>query len=133
MTSPFALWEDPLQRRANYYTSENKIDSTLYVLRALSLPNEGGQKCRVIVSHFHTHYVIMPNDYNNLANTLILGTRSARNALIFRNEKSCIAVNAAHQHIFTCYKSTCNLLFLQNHMEIADPFLFPILSSPITL
>lgn len=85
MTSPFGLTEDPLQRGANYYTSENKIDSTLYVLRAINLQDEGGQKCRVIVSHFHTHYVIMPNDYNNSVNTFILGTSPARTALIFLN------------------------------------------------
>lgn len=85
MTSPFGLFEDPLERRDNYYTSENKIDSTLYAHRALNLQDEGGQKCRVIVSHFHTHYVIMPNDYNNSVNTFILGTCPARTALISLN------------------------------------------------
>lgn len=66
-----SLWSwGSTPERDNYYASENKIDLT-QVLRLLNLQDEGEQKCRVIVSHFHTHYVIMPNDYNNSVNILI--------------------------------------------------------------
>jgi len=119
--SPFGPTEDPLQRKDNYYTSENKIDLT-QVLRLLNLQDEGGQKCRVIVSHFQTHYVIVPNDYNNSVN-------------IHFGNKSCQDITDILEHFLllhggmllgTTYLPDINVLvypLLLHTLMLADPFL----------
>lgn len=115
-----SLWSwGSTPERDNYYTSDNKIDLT-QVLRLLNLQDEGEQKCRVIVSHFHTLYVIMPNDYNNSVTILIYGTSPARTALIFLNNVFFAWRYAAKYYTFTWYNCTC-LPFVPAYPH-ADPF-----------
>jgi len=128
--SPFGPTEDPLQRKDNYYTSENKIDLT-QVLRLLNLQDEGGQKCRVTVSHFQTHYVIVPN-YNNSVN-------------IHFGNKSCQDITDILEHFLllhggmllgTTYLPDINVLvyplLLHTLMQTLSYRLF-LLPTPITL
>jgi len=57
MMSPFGPTEDPLQRKDNYYTSENKIDLT-QVLRLLNLQGYGPWEPHQIFLYFPKYILL---------------------------------------------------------------------------